>query len=73
MMSVEESVRHADTLEVDLGDRPEEFTLRNSVVVAEYGPAGLILRVEKGRGRVDYAGPFMDPVATLAALSQVEQ
>lgn len=39
-----------------------EFRLRNSRIQLEEGPAGIILRISKDSGRIEYAGPFVtDP------------
>ena len=73
MMSVEDTVRTTDTLDIPASGLQNEFTLANSFVVAEYGPAGLILRIERRNGWNEYAGPFADPVAIIDALSEVSQ
>lgn len=49
-------------------DRRKEFELRNTHVVIEHGPAGLLARIERIDG-VDYAGPLSP--ATVDALGEV--
>ena len=46
----------------------KQFELSNSTVILEYGPAGVIARIERPEW-VDYAGPL--PSETIEALAEV--
>jgi hypothetical protein len=54
--------------QIERGGR-DVLQLANSRVAFEYGPAGVIARVENETGGVDYAGPL--PQATIRALRDV--
>lgn len=49
-------------------DRQREFELAHSTVVLEYGPVGVIARVDRGE-TTDYAGPL--PTSTIDAMAEI--